>query len=65
MSNNLSHIFMLCIGVIYVVYIYIYIHIHRMFNLKVDRILIYVIYLIRFTTCYITQLTCIYSKCWK
>jgi len=27
--------------------------------------LIWVIYLLRFTTCYITQLTCIYSKCWK
>jgi hypothetical protein len=36
-----------------------------MFNLKVDRILIWVIYLLRFTTYYITQLTCIYSKCWK
>ena len=35
------------------------------FNLKVDRILIWVIYLLRFITCYITQLTCIYSKCWK
>jgi len=34
-------------------------------NLKVDRILIWVIYLLRFTTCYITQLTCIYTKCWK
>jgi len=38
---------------------------YRMFNLKVDRISIWVIYLLRFTTCYITQLTCIYSKCWK
>jgi len=38
---------------------------YRMFNLKVDCILIWVIYLLRFTTCYITQLTCIYSKCWK
>jgi hypothetical protein len=38
---------------------------YRMFNLKVDHILIWVIYLLRFTTCYITQLTCIYSKCWK
>ena len=38
---------------------------YRVFNLKVDRILIWVIYLLRFTTCYITQLTCIYSKCWK
>ena len=34
------------------------------FNLKADRILIRVIYLLRIT-CYITQLTCIYSKCWK
>jgi hypothetical protein len=33
--------------------------IYRVFNLKMDRILI------RFTTCYITQLNCIYSKCWK
>jgi len=38
---------------------------YRLFNLKVDRILIWVIYLLKFTTCYITQLTCIYSKCWK
>jgi len=37
---------------------------YRMFNLKVDRILIWVIYLLRFTIYYITQLTCIYSKCW-
>ena len=37
----------------------------QVFNLKVDRILIWVIYLPRFKTCYITQLTCIYSKCWK
>jgi len=37
----------------------------RVFNLKVGRILIRVIYLLRFTTCYITQLTYIYSKCWK
>ena len=39
--------------------------IYRMFNLKVDRNLIWVIYLLRFTTCYIAQLTCIYSKFWK
>jgi len=38
---------------------------HRVFNLKVNRILIQVIYLLQFTTCYITQLTWIYSKCWK
>jgi len=38
---------------------------YRVFNLKVDRILIWVIYLLRFATCYFTQLTCIYSKCWK
>ena len=38
---------------------------YGVFNLKVDRILIWVIYLLRFTTYYITQLTCIYSKCWK
>jgi len=38
---------------------------YRMFNLKGDRILTRVIYLLRFTTCYITQPTCIYSKCWK
>jgi hypothetical protein len=38
---------------------------YRVFNLKVNRILIWVIYLLRFTICYITQLTCIYSKCWK
>jgi hypothetical protein len=38
---------------------------YRVFNLKVDRILIWVIYLLRFTTCYITQLSSIYSKCWK
>jgi hypothetical protein len=38
---------------------------YRVFNLKVDRILIWVIYLLRFTTYYVTQLTCIYSKCWK
>jgi hypothetical protein len=38
---------------------------YRVFNLKVDRTLIWVIYLLRFTTCYITQLNCIYSKCWK
>jgi len=38
---------------------------YRVFNLKVDRILIWVIYLLRFTTCYIKQLTFIYSKCWK
>ena len=43
----------------------IYNIIYRMFNLKVDRILIWVIYLLRFIKCYITQLTCIYSKCWK
>jgi len=35
-------------------------HLYRVFNLKVDRILIWVTYLLRFT-CYITQLTCIYS----
>ena len=44
---------------------YIYIYIYTVFSLKVGRILIWVIYLPRFTTCYITQLTCIYSKCWK
>jgi len=38
---------------------------YRVFNLKMDHILIWVIYLLRFTTCYITQLTCMYSKCWK
>jgi hypothetical protein len=38
---------------------------YRVFNLKVDRTLTWVIYLLRFTTCYITQLTCIYNKCWK
>ena len=38
---------------------------YRVFNLKVDRILILVFYLLRFTTCYITQLTSIYSKCLK
>ena len=38
---------------------------YRVFNIKVDRILIWVIYLLRFTTCYITQLSCICSKCWK
>ena len=38
---------------------------YRVFNLKVDCFLIWVIYLLRFTTCYITHLTCIYSKCWK
>jgi hypothetical protein len=38
---------------------------YSVFNLKVDCILIWVIYLLGFTTCYITQLTCIYSKCWK
>jgi hypothetical protein len=40
-------------------------YLYRMFNLKVDCVLIRVIYLLRFTTWYITQLTCIYSKCWK
>ena len=39
--------------------------IYRVFNLKVDHIFIWVIYLLRFTICYITQLTCIYSRCWK
>jgi hypothetical protein len=34
-------------------------------QLKSGPILIWVIYLLRFTTCYITKLTCIYSKCWK
>jgi len=38
---------------------------YRVFTLKVDRTLMWLIYLLRFTTCYITQLTCIYSKCWK
>jgi len=38
---------------------------YKVFNLKVTRILIWVIYLLRFTRCYITQLTSIYSKCWK
>jgi len=38
---------------------------YRVFNLKVDRILIRVICLLRFTKFYITQLTSIYSKCWK
>ena len=42
-----------------------YVCMYRVFNLKVDRILIWVIHLLRFTTCYITQLTYIYSKCWK
>jgi hypothetical protein len=42
-----------------------YTYMYRVFNLKVDRIIIWVIYLLRFTTCYITQVTCIYSKCWK
>jgi len=40
-------------------------HKYWVFNIKVDHILIWVIYLLRFTTCYITQLSCIYSKCWK
>ena len=34
-------------------------------QVKSGPILIWVIYLMRFTTCYITQLICIYSKCWK
>jgi hypothetical protein len=39
-------------------------------QIKSGPILIWVIYLLRFTTCYtcytcITELTCIYSKCWK
>ena len=34
-------------------------------QLKSGPILIWVIYLLKFTKCYITQLTCIYSKCWK
>ena len=34
-------------------------------QLKSGPILMWVIYLLRFTTCYITQLTRIYSKCWK
>jgi hypothetical protein len=34
-------------------------------QLKTGPILISVIYLIRFATCYIKQLACIYSKCWK
>jgi len=42
-----------------------YIYIYRVFNLKVDCIFLWVIYLLRFITCYVTQLTCIYSKCWK
>ena len=40
-------------------------HILQGVHLKNGPILIRVIYLLRFTTCYITQLTCIYSKCWK
>ena len=54
-----SEDFRCCID--YVISIYLY----RVFNLKVDRTLIWVIYLPRFITCYITQLTYIYSKCWK
>ena len=38
---------------------------YTVFNLKLDRILILVIYLLRFTTFYITQVTSIYNKCWK
>jgi hypothetical protein len=38
---------------------------YSVFNLKMDHILIWIIYLLRFTTCYITQQICIYSKCWK
>ena len=38
---------------------------YRMFNLKVNRILIWVIYLLRFTTCYITQLNFLYSESWR
>jgi len=34
-------------------------------QLKSGPILIGVIYLLRFTTCYITQLTSIYSKYWE
>jgi len=34
-------------------------------QIKSGPILIWVIYLLRFTTCFITQLTCIYSKCCK
>ena len=34
-------------------------------ELKSGPILIWVIYVLRFTTCYITQLTCVYSKFWK
>ena len=40
-------------------------HVIQGVKLKSGPILIWVIYLLRFTTCYITQLTCIYSKCWK
>ena len=56
------------------IYIYIYIHIYTYIHthththsvqLKSGSILIRVIYLLRFTTCYITQLNCIYIKCWK
>ena len=38
---------------------------YTVFNIKLDRILILVIYLLRFTTFYITQVTSIYNKCWK
>jgi len=38
---------------------------YRVFSLKVDRILIWIIYLLRFTTCYVTHLAFIYSKCWR
>jgi hypothetical protein len=41
---------------------YIYI---QVVQLKVYRLLILVMYLLRFTAHYITQLTCHYSKCWK
>jgi len=40
-------------------------HLLQGVQLKSGLILIWVIYLLRFTKCYITQLTCIYSKCWK
>jgi len=36
-----------------------WVNLYRMFNLKVNRILIWVIYLLRFTTRFITQLNCI------
>jgi hypothetical protein len=64
-DNKLGNLFTSLNTTVLFMCVHMHMLLYRVFNLKVDRILIRVIYLLLFTTCFVTQLTCIHCKCWK